>query len=142
MVSQHRLQHKENFVVSGGVQMRYLSMSQHKENYVVCKRFMQMTHRPKFRKDKAGMCLFRRITGVFLAATLLLPAGVYLSPGNPFGFSAQAATEDDSGLNTHVIDTISPSHVKFNLFDYWVNQKSSGANDGWSSQGGINADHR
>ncbi len=100
-----------------------------------------MTHRPKFRKDKAGMCLFRRITGVFLAATLLLPAGVYLSPGNPFGFSAQAATEDDSGLNTHVIDTISPSHVKFNLFDYWVNQKSSGANDGWSSQGGINADH-
>lgn len=51
------------------------------------------------------------------------------------------AAENDGGLSEHVIDTVSPSHVTFNLFDYWANEKGSSYNNGWGIQKGINVGH-
>ena len=46
------------------------------------------------------------------------------------------------GLSDHVIDTVSPSHVQFNLFDYWlVDRDTSSANAYRPVQGGINSGH-
>ena len=46
-----------------------------------------------------------------------------------------------SSLSEHTIDTVSPAHVTFNLFDYWVNTQDSAYNVGWGEQKGINQGH-
>ena len=55
--------------------------------------------------------------------------------------SSVHAADGDGGLSAHIIDTVSPSHVKFNLFDYWVDTPDSRYNLNWSVQGGINQGH-
>ncbi len=44
-------------------------------------------------------------------------------------------------LSGHTIDSVSPAHVTFNLFDYWVNTQDSAYSIGWESQKGINQGH-
>ena len=51
------------------------------------------------------------------------------------------AEGDDGGLSEHVIRTVSPNHVTFHLFDYWVNEQDSISTDGWGIQKGINEGH-
>ena len=53
------------------------------------------------------------------------------------------ATEgDDGGLSEHVIHTVSPSHVTFNLFDYWLTDRDESSPTGATyRQSGINQGH-
>lgn len=46
-----------------------------------------------------------------------------------------------ANLSEHTIDTVSPAHVTFDLFDYWVNTQDSAYNVGWEIQKGINQGH-
>ena len=81
-----------------------------------------------------------RRTAAWLLAVVMLLSAVTLG-GTGFSFIRVKAADDDGGLSEHVIDTVSPNHVKFNLFDYWVNTKDSTYDNGWTIQGGINQGH-
>lgn len=94
------------------------------------------------RKRKRQEINFRRIAA-FLLAVL---TGISLVQGTDFGISGRAyADESDGGFSGHVIDTVSPNHVKFNLFDYWLVDKDTPANPNGNDtrpvQGGINKGH-
>ena len=60
-------------------------------------------------------------------------------------FTNSSGTDGQSGLEGHIIDTVSPAHVTFNLFDYWFTEQSAPTNDrgngNWGNQMGINAGH-
>lgn len=76
----------------------------------------------------------------------LLTAVMLVVPAFPGGFAAMSsgkvsAAEGDGGLSDHVIDTVSPNHVRFNLFDYWVDTRDSRYNENWDLQKGINEGH-
>ena len=90
---------------------------------------------------RKGKNSFKRMTAFFLAAAIL--ASVVFT-----GFSATVlpvtvqAAENDGGLSEHVIDTVSPNHVKFNLFDYWLEEQDTTTHTGRSYwQAGINKGH-
>ena len=51
-----------------------------------------------------------------------------------------AYSADDSSLSKHVINTVSPPHVKLNLFDYWLDTRDSPFNNP-APQKGINQGH-
>lgn len=94
------------------------------------------------RKRKNQGIHFRRITA-FLLAVL---TGISLVQGTDFGVTGRAyADESDGVFSEHVIDTVSPNHVKFNLFDYWLVDKDTSANPNGETtrpvQGGINNGH-
>ena len=97
-----------------------------------------MTCRAKHKKTRNH--LLRRVVA-FLLAVFLTASAVYLTNAGKLSSFTARAVEDDGGLSDHVIDTISPSHVKFNLFDYWVNEQDSAYNVGWGLQNGINQGH-
>lgn len=85
--------------------------------------------------------LRRRIPALLLA---FLFAVSLVAPDHHSDFSqavVKAAPADDGGLSNHIIDTVSPNHVKFNLFDYWVNTRDSSYSNGWEVQKGINQGH-
>ena len=82
-----------------------------------------------------------RRVAAFLLSVILTASAVFLTNDGGLLIFAARAAEDDGGLSDHVIDTISPSHVKFNLFDYWVNARDSVYNNGWGIQKGINEGH-
>ena len=81
-----------------------------------------------------------RRTAAWLLAVVMLLSAVTLG-GTGFSFIRVKAADDDGGLSEHVIDTVSPNHVKFNLFDYWVNTRDSSYSNGWEVQKGINQGH-
>ena len=86
--------------------------------------------------------LLRRSIPALLLAFLF--AVSLVAPDHHSDFSqavVKAAPADDGGLSNHIIDTVSPNHVKFNLFDYWVNTRDSSYSNGWEVQKGINQGH-
>ncbi len=91
------------------------------------------------RSKKNKKAFIRRVAVFFLTTALLVSVFFPVLSSALFPFSVQAV-ENDGGLSEHVIDTISPAHVKFNLFDYWmVNRDTPSGNK--QPQGGINHGH-
>lgn len=75
---------------------------------------------------------------LFLAVILTISV---LLLDNLFSLFPVRAVAAENGLSEHTIDTVSPAHVTFNLFDYWVNTQDSAYNQGWAEQKGINQGH-
>ena len=90
----------------------------------------------KRRKDSMA----RRTAAWLLVVVMLLSAVALDSAGFPF--TRVMAVDGDGGLSEHVIDSVSPSHVKFNLFDYWLEGRNTTTHTGPSyRQQGINQGH-
>lgn len=82
----------------------------------------------------------KRITAMCLA--VMFSASAMLTDNFPELFPARVtAVANDGGLSEHVIDTVSPAHVEFNLFDYWTYQQDAVYWQNWGLQAGINAGH-
>lgn len=88
----------------------------------------------KRRKDS----FIRRLMALFLVIILTLSV---LSLDNLFSLFPVRAVAAENGLAEHIIDTVSPAHVTFNLFDYWVDAQNSRYNQNWDVQKGINQGH-
>lgn len=97
-----------------------------------------MMYKEKHLKKK--LKFFKRATAVFLAAVLLTSVVFSAFPAFLLPVRVQTA-ENDGGLSEHVIPTISPVHVKFNLFDYWMVTRDTPSSDARPVQGGINQGH-
>ena len=94
----------------------------------------QERHLVKQKKKQA-----KRIMAFFLA--VLTVVSIFAASDFMLPVSAQAANSDN-GLSEHMINTVSPNHVKFNLFDYWmVERDTSSDNNNRPVQGGINEGH-
>ena len=98
-------------------------------------------YRAKYRENRKKNP-FKRMTALLLAIVLLSSAILF----DHFAFFAPVsvmAAGNDDGLEEHIIDTISPSHVKFNLFDYWLidRETTSSGEANRPVQGGINEGH-
>ncbi len=81
----------------------------------------------------------KRITAMCLA--VMFSASAMLTDNFPNLFPARVTAVDDGGLSEHVIDTVSPNHVKFNLFDYWLTTPEANYNNQEGQQVGINQGH-
>lgn len=88
----------------------------------------------------------RRLLGQIILASfsvaLITIVFLLASPAVLFPVRVQAA-ENQNNLSEHTIDTVSPAHVKFNLFDYWLVDRatsSHGISDA-NFQSGINKGH-
>ena len=71
----------------------------------------------KRRKDS----FIRRLMALFLVIILTLSV---LSLDNLFSLFPVRAVAAENGLAEHIIDTVSPAHVTFNLFDYLMSETS------------------
>lgn len=80
----------------------------------------------------------KRVAAFALAILFMVTALPLVELG---GLFAVSAAQEDGGLSGHVIDTVSPNHVTFNLFDYWVDKRDSRYNQNWGIQDGINQGH-
>lgn len=94
-------------------------------------------HRAKHQKRRKDNPI-RRLMALFLAVILTISV---LLLDNLFSLFPVRAVAAENGLSEHTIDTVSPAHVTFNLFDYWVNTQDSAYNQGWAEQKGINQGH-
>ena len=88
-----------------------------------------------------GQKAFLWVTGFFLVAAMLISILFTDFTSALFSVSVRAV-ENDGGLSEHVIDTVSPNHVKFNLFDYWLEERDTTTHTGENyRQSGINQGH-
>ena len=88
-----------------------------------------------------GITIAKHMIAMLLVFLIVTSAFIYNFSSILFG-SVKATPMNDSSLSGHVIDTVSPNHVKFNLFDYWLEERDTTTHTGQNYwQRGINHDH-
>lgn len=97
-----------------------------------------MIHKTRTKYGKRRTDRLKCIVSLLLIGTMIMPA---IAASRDAGFSAAYAAEDDNGLSSHVIDTVSPNHVTFNLFDYWLKDRETSYYPNVKEDDGMNKGH-